>query len=138
MCILPSKHLQLSSRAIYVSKYLGFPGGTSGKELACKYRRHETQIGSLGWEDPLEKGMAIHSGIPAWRISWTEEHGRLQSMGSQRFGHDWNDLACIYTKSILSKLDYMQRATQEEVIASFRVSRLYKTMCSCNCLLNSE
>ena len=48
----------------------------------------ETQVGSLGREDPLEKGMATHSSILAWRISWTQEHGGLQSMGSQRVGHD--------------------------------------------------
>ena len=42
----------------------------------------ETQVQSLGWEDPLEKGMAAHSSIPAWRIPWTEEPGGLQSMGS--------------------------------------------------------
>ena len=48
----------------------------------------ETQIRSLGQEDTLEKGMAIHSSILAWRISWTEEPGRLQSMGFQRIGHD--------------------------------------------------
>ena len=44
----------------------------------------ETQVRSLGWEDPLEKGMATHSSILAWRIPWTEEPGRLQSMGSPR------------------------------------------------------
>ena len=43
----------------------------------------ETQIQSLGWEDPLKNGMATHSTILAWRISWREEPGRLQSMGSQ-------------------------------------------------------
>ena len=43
----------------------------------------ETQVQSLGQEDPLEKGMATHSSILAWRISWTEELGQLQSMGSQ-------------------------------------------------------
>ena len=48
----------------------------------------ETQVQSLGWEDPLEKGMATHSSILGWRIPWTEEPGRLQSMGSQRVGHD--------------------------------------------------
>ena len=48
----------------------------------------ETWVRSLGWEDPLEKGMATHSSILAWRISWTEEPGGLQSMGSQRVGHD--------------------------------------------------
>ena len=48
----------------------------------------ETQVQSLGWEDPLEKEMAIHSSIIAWKIPWTEEPGGLQSMGSQRVGHD--------------------------------------------------
>ena len=47
-----------------------------------------TWIRSLGWEDPLEKGMATHSSILAWRIPWTEEPGRLQSMGLQRVRHD--------------------------------------------------
>ena len=47
-----------------------------------------TRVRSLGWEDPLEEGMATHSTILAWRIPWTEEPGRLQSMGSQRVGHD--------------------------------------------------
>ena len=49
---------------------------------------HETQVQSLGWEDPLEKGMATHSSILAWRIPWTEEIGRLQSMGLQTVEHD--------------------------------------------------
>ena len=44
----------------------------------------ETQVQSLGWEDPLEKGMTIHSSILAWRIPWAEEPGRLQSIGSQK------------------------------------------------------
>ena len=48
----------------------------------------ETQVRSLGWEDPLEKEMAIHSRTIGWKISWTEEPGRLQSMGWQRVGHD--------------------------------------------------
>ena len=49
----------------------------------------ETQVRSLGWEDPLEKEMAIHSSTISWKIPWTEEPGRLQSMGSQRVRHDW-------------------------------------------------
>ena len=48
----------------------------------------KTWVQSLGWEDPLEKEMAIHSSTIAWKIPWTEEPGRLQSMGSQRVGHD--------------------------------------------------
>ena len=54
---------------------VGFPGGSDGKESACK-----TWVSSLSKEDPLEKGMATHSSILAWRIPWT---------GSQRAGHDW-------------------------------------------------
>ena len=46
-----------------------------------------TQVQSLSWEDTLEKGMTTHSSILAWRIPWTEEPGKLQSMGSQRVGH---------------------------------------------------
>ena len=48
----------------------------------------ETRVPSLGREDPLEKEMAIHSSAIAWKIPWTEELGRLQSMGLQRVGHD--------------------------------------------------
>ena len=48
----------------------------------------ETQVRSLGKEDPLEKEIAIHSSTIAWKIPWTEEPGKLQSMGSQRVGHD--------------------------------------------------
>ena len=49
---------------------------------------HETRVQSLGQEDPLEEGMATHSNILAWEIPWTKEPGGLQSMGSQRIGHD--------------------------------------------------
>ena len=48
----------------------------------------ETWVGSLGGEDPLEKQMATHSSIPAWKISWTEYPGGLQSIGLQRVGYD--------------------------------------------------
>ena len=67
----------------------GFPSGTSGKEPACRRRtRKEMQVRPLGRKDPLEKGVATHSGILAWRIPWTEEPGELQSIGLQRVGHD--------------------------------------------------
>ena len=62
----------------------GFPGGSAGKESAVQ----ETRVQSLAWEDPLEKGMATHSNILSWRLPWTEGLGGLQSMGSQRVGHD--------------------------------------------------
>ena len=52
------------------------------------YAMLETRVQSLGWEDPLEKEMATHSSTLAWKIPWTEEPGRLQSVGSQRVRHD--------------------------------------------------
>ena len=55
----------------------------------------ETQVQSLGQEEPLEKGVATHSSILAWRIPWTEEPGGLRSMGSQRVGHDFHSLTQV-------------------------------------------
>ena len=52
---------------------------------------------SLSQEDPLEEGTATHSSFLAWRIPWTEEPGRLQSMGLQRVRYDWSNLACTHT-----------------------------------------
>ena len=66
---------------------MGFPGGSDGKESACS----TGDLGSiprLGQEDPLEKGMATHSNILAWKLPWTEEPGWLKSMGLQRVGHN--------------------------------------------------
>ena len=57
----------------------------------------ETQVQALGGEDPLEKGMATHSSILAWRIPWAEESGRVQSMGSLRVGHDWATSLSLFT-----------------------------------------
>ena len=65
---------------IHIFMYTGgFPGGSDGKVSACN---------AGGGEDPLEKEMAIHSSTLAWKIPWMEDHDRLQSMGSQRVGHD--------------------------------------------------
>jgi len=67
----------------------GLPRWCSGKESACQCRRLRRQwVLSLGWEDPLEKEMATHSSIHAWKILWTEEPGGLQSMGLQTAGCD--------------------------------------------------
>ena len=65
---------------------MAFPGGPVVKNLPAK---QETWVWSLGWGDPLEKGMATHSNILAWEIPWTEEPGRLQTVGSQRIRHNW-------------------------------------------------
>ena len=57
------------------------------QKVKCLSTMRETWVQSLGLEDPLEQEMAIHSSTIAWKIPWTEEPGRLQSMGSQRVGH---------------------------------------------------
>ena len=84
----------------------GFLGGASGKKKNLpanagdiKGRGFNPWVRkipwSLGWEDLLEMEMATHAGILPWRIPWTEEPGRVQSIGSQRVRHDWSNLACM-------------------------------------------
>ena len=64
----------------------------------------ETRVWSLGWEDTLEEGMVTHSSILAWRIPWTEESRGLQSIGLQRVGHDWSDLAHTWVRNTSLKM----------------------------------
>ena len=65
-----------------------FKASLVAQRVKCQPTTWETQVQSLGWEDPLEKDMATHSSTLAWKIPWTEEPGGLQSMGSQRVRHD--------------------------------------------------
>ena len=72
---------------------VGFIGLITRTSLVAQMIKHlptmwKTWVQSLGWEDLLEKAMATHSSILAWKIPWTGEPGRLQSMGSQRVGHE--------------------------------------------------
>ena len=71
--------------SIYLYFAMGFPGGSVVKSLPAK---QGTRVKSLSQEDPLEKEMATHPSILAWKIPWTEEPGELQSMGSQGVGHN--------------------------------------------------
>ena len=64
----------------------------------------EAGVQSLGWEDPLEKEMATHSSTLAWKIPWMEKAGRLQSMGSQRVGHDFTTTTTTKLLSALQKI----------------------------------
>ena len=73
----------LSSSTLYLGASL--VAQTVKRLLAMR----ETQVRSLGWEDPLEKEMATHSSTLTWKVPWTKEPGRLESMGLQRVGHDW-------------------------------------------------
>ena len=67
---------------------MGFPSGSMVKNLSKMKEPQEIWVPSLCWEDSLEKEMAIHSSILAWRIPWTKESGELQFIGSQRVRHD--------------------------------------------------
>ena len=68
---------------------MGFPGASLVAQMVKRLSAmQETHVQSLGWEDPLEKEMAAHSSILAWKIPWTVEPGRLPSIGLQRVGHD--------------------------------------------------
>ena len=80
----------MSDSGIAFNSYLlvGFPSGIGVKNLPPMHEMQETWVPSLGGEDTPEEGMAIHSSILAWEIPWTEEPGRLQSMGSQRVRHN--------------------------------------------------
>ena len=71
--------IEPESPALQADAFKGFPGGSDGRESACM---QEIQVLSLGWEDPLEKGMAALLSILAWRIPWTEQPGRPQFMES--------------------------------------------------------
>ena len=72
----------------------------------------ETRVQALGQKDPLEKGMAIHASILVWKFPWTEEPGGLQSMASQRIGHNWTtnafrrlmELLCILVAVVFIRL----------------------------------
>ena len=80
---------------LHILEFCSFPGGLNGKEsdLQCRRPRFSPWVR----ENPLEKGMAIHSSNLAWEIPWTEEPGRLPSMGLQRVGHYWSNLTHTYT-----------------------------------------
>ena len=98
-----------STYLYFDSHSVGFPGGSDSKEFTCN-------VGDLGSEGPwvgkipLEKGMATHSNILAWRIPWTEEPGGLLFTGSQRVGHDWatkhSTLLVNRTVCFLKKLNF--------------------------------
>ena len=82
----PLLPLQLLSCFIFVAS----PMAQWVKNLLAMQETQETWFWSLGWEDSLKEGMATHCSIFAWRISWTDESARLQSLGLQKVGHDWS------------------------------------------------
>ena len=103
---------------------MGFPGSTIRKEPACNEGDNEMWLWSPGWEDSREEGLETHFSILAWRIPWMEEPGGLQSIGSQKVRHNWNDLAYMHRpeKYVWSQW-YMHK---KEVIFSRKVHRVEK------------
>ena len=77
---------------VHLLLFRAFQMAQQVRNLPAIQETEETWVWSLGWEDPLEEEMAIHSNILSWRIPWTEEPGRLQSIGLQRVRHNWSDL----------------------------------------------
>ena len=97
----------------------------------------ETQVWSLGLEKALEEGMAIHSSILAWRIPWREEPGGLKSIGSQRIGHNWSNLACTLGKAMAPhsstltwKIPWMEKPSRLQSMGSRRVGHYWATSLS--------
>ena len=82
---MKAKYSEMYKENDHLLSFPGFPGGSDSKESACNAG---DRVRSLGQEDLLEKEMATHSSILAWRIPQTEEPSRLQSTGLQRVGHD--------------------------------------------------
>ena len=96
-----------------ISGSSAFPSGASlvAQKLKRLPARWETRVQPLGQEDPLEKETAPHSSILAWRLPWTEEPGRLQSMGSQRVRHDWATSLSLSSAFSKSSLNSFREAT---------------------------
>ena len=84
----PRQVFQFFNLSIYLSIYLSFTYIPVTQMVKNLPTMQEIQVRSLGQEDPLEEGMATRSSVLPWRIPWTEEPGRLQSVGSQRVGYD--------------------------------------------------
>ena len=111
---------QISSRDSTNSKLPPYLSCASLTSLVAQMVKHlptmwETWVRSLGQEDPLEKDMATHSSTLAWKIPWMEERGRLQSMGSQRVGHDWTTSLSLssLTAGVAGTHSHSQGSVQE-------------------------
>ena len=115
---------------------LGFPGGSEGKASAVM---RETQVQSLGREDPLEKEMATHSSILVWRIPWMEVPGGLQSTGSQRVGHDW--VTTLYTLKEIRSYAWRSLLVVQGLYTPGKISKSQLTpfiSCTSRCLIQGK
>ena len=107
-----------------------FPRWLRGKKFTCTLQElQDTWVRYLGPEDPLEKGMATHSSVLAWRIPWTEEPGRLQPIESQRVRQDWSDWARMHKQyKIIKKKQNTRRYMCNPIFIAglFTIAKIWK------------
>ena len=94
--IYKHKQIHINTYIYLIPIYQSIRASLVAKTVKSLSAMQETWVQSLGWEDPLEKEMANHSSILAWKIPWTEEPGRLQPMGLQRVRQDWETSLTTY------------------------------------------
>ena len=85
----------------------------------------ETRVRSLGWQDPMEEEMATHSSILAWKIPWTEKPSKLQSMGSQRVGHD---RACTHARSSNNTSEYITKTIESRILKWYMYTSVHSSI----------
>ena len=117
--------LLMSCLLIQNNEVLGFPGGSSGKESACS-AEHQGLIPGLGRS--LEKEMATHSNILAWRISWIEKPGKLQSMGSPKSGTSW--VTFTFTNEVLDVLGILSSSSTSQCAHQLSPAAMVPNLCS--------
>ena len=103
---------------------LGFPSGSVVKNPSTV---QETRIGSLGWEDPMEKEMATHSSVLARKILWTEKLGKLWSMVSLRVGYNWSKWAmCYWLGTSIHVTSFQSSDSSLKIINAFSIGVIWK------------
>ena len=111
----------------------GFRKGRGTRDQSVKNLPavQETWVRSLVWEDPLEKETAAHSSILAWKISWTEEPGGLQSMGSQRVRHDWATNTHTHTRrwSCYNQSMFASMSSLSLLPSACKIFKIYSVEC---------
>ena len=105
-------------------------GNVMGQTVRRLSVMQKTRVWSLGWEDPLEKEMAAHYSIVAWKIPWITEPGRLPSMGSQRVGHNWaNSLSLSFSVIFISEVFYLSTRNLDSSLCLFQPSVSHEGLC---------
>ena len=123
------------SRSVTLNKGIGSDGASLVSQMVKSLpEMQETQVWSLGQEDPLEKGMATHCSILAWRVPWTEEPGGLQSVRSQRVRHNWATNNFTFIRSDIFQVVKWQKINSEQLKKKGK-KKLWATGSSSNILI---